>query len=82
MAVIQWVTIEKKLCELSGQEVALQERRLYPVDALPDTLGFQVIARRCSVDLTCNMAGYPCKWAYTNPTLDPFAEQLPAIRHS
>lgn len=81
MAATKWVTIDRKICDLAGYEVELQEWRLYPAEPLPDTLGFQVIACRCTADITCNMAGYPCKWAYTNPTLDPFKERLPAMHY-
>lgn len=72
MAAAKWVVVEQKRCDLIGVDVTLQERRIYPADFLIDMVPYQVAACRCSADIICNMAGYPCKWAYTNPDLDPF----------
>ena len=70
MAVLKWVTTRKKWCDLAHREVELMERRVYPADTLPDGIGYQVVARKCSADIVCNLAGFPCQWAYTNPGCD------------
>jgi hypothetical protein len=70
MATAKWITTRTIWCEIAGYEVELQERRIYPADALPYGIDYQVAGRRCSADVRCNLAGFPCKWAYTNPTLD------------
>lgn len=75
MATQEWVAVTQEWCNLVEQEVQLLELRVYPADVLPDTQPYRVAARKCSVDITCNMAGFPCKWAYTNPELDPFVER-------
>jgi hypothetical protein len=72
MAAEKWVTVSTKYCELIGLDVQLQERRVYPAEMMPDMSGFRVIARKCSADLSCNLAGIPCQWAFTNPECDRF----------
>jgi hypothetical protein len=82
MATEKWVAVKKEWCNLIEQDVELLEKRVYPQDVIPGPTNYRVEARKCSVDVTCNMAGFPCKWAFTNPQLDPFAlrakEQQPA----
>ncbi len=75
MATEQWVAVKREWCNLVEQDVDLLELRVYPADVLPTGQEYRVKARKCSVDVTCNMAGFPCKWAYTNPELDPFVER-------
>ena len=75
MATEKWVAVKNEWCDLIGKEVELLELRVYPADVLPEGQDFQVKARRCSVDVTCNMAGFPCKWAFTNPDIDGFQER-------
>ena len=70
MATCKWVTARKKWCDLANREVELMERRVYPADTLPSGTGYRVVARKCSAGLACNLAGFPCKWAYTNPCCD------------
>lgn len=72
MAKQEWVAVTREYCDRVEQDVDLLELRIYAADVLPDTQPYQVAARKCSVDVTCNMAGFPCKWAYTNPEVDPF----------
>jgi hypothetical protein len=48
------------------------ERRVYPAEILPDTVGYRVTARRCDCDVACNLQDFPCRWAFTRPELDPF----------
>jgi hypothetical protein len=33
----------------------------------------RVLARACSLAIDCNLVGFPCRWAFTNPDFDPFA---------
>lgn len=73
MATEKWVAVKHEWCDLVEQEVELLELRVYPSDVMPGPQNYQVKARKCAVDVTCNMAGFPCKWAYTNPEIDPFA---------
>ena len=75
MASEKWVSVKQEWCDLLQQEVVMLERRVFPDDVIPGPQNYRVIARKCSADTTCNMAGYPCKWAYTNPNLDPFVER-------
>ena len=46
----------------------------YLGDPLPDVgRPYKVLARKCSLGLECNLAGFACRWSYTNPDYDPFA---------
>lgn len=76
MAGEAWVTVEEKWCDLIGLDVALEERRVFPGDRIPDMEPFRVLGRRCTAEVACNLAGIPCCWAFTNPNLDRF--HLPA----
>ena len=74
MATIIWESAARHWCDLQKCEAELLEQRVYPGDSLPDTRArYQVRARRCSLALDCNLAGYYCRWAWTNPDNDPFA---------
>ncbi|HLF37360.1 MAG TPA: hypothetical protein VI520_05445 [Anaerolineales bacterium] len=72
MASSGWVVVKQGWCDQGGQEARLLERRVYPAEILPDTVGFRVTARRCDRDVACNLAEFPCCWAFTRPELDPF----------
>ena len=72
MAVEKWISVAEKYCDLIGKDVALEERRVFPANRIPDMEPFRVLARRCTADVACNLAGIPCAWAYTNPNLDQF----------
>jgi hypothetical protein len=72
MTTTKWIIVEKKWCELIGQEASIMEQRVYAADMLPDTEPFRVIARKCSANFACNLADVPCHWAFTNPQVDRF----------
>lgn len=74
MATEVWVTTESKYCELIEENVALEERWIFPDDIIPDLEQYRVLGRRCTADVACNLAGIPCRWAYTNPAVDQFHE--------
>ncbi len=75
MAKVVWETVGRAFCEHRHEEAQLLEQRVYPDEALPDAgMPYQVRARKCSFDIDCNLAGYPCCCAGTNPGgRDPFA---------
>ncbi|HZD10602.1 MAG TPA: hypothetical protein VE553_04600 [Candidatus Binatia bacterium] len=73
MAQEMWVEVKRQWCEIAQAEAALLERRAYSTDVLPDTEPYRVLARKCSADVLCNLAGCSCRWAYTEPALDRFA---------
>lgn len=75
MATQTWTTTGSKYCELIELEIEMEERRVYPPSRLPDTERYRVLNRRCSAEVACNLAGVPCKWAFTNPTTDQFELQ-------
>ena len=60
MASEKWVSVKQEWCDLLQQEVVMLERRVFPDDVIPDPQNYRVMARKCSADTTCNMAGYPC----------------------
>ena len=74
MAAEMWVTVESKYCDLIEADVQLEERWVFPDDIIPDLERYRVLGRRCSADVACNIAGIPCRWAYTNPVVDQFHE--------
>ncbi len=81
MSTIIWEVIKKHWCDLMEQEAELLEERVYPGDPIPEGgTAYQVLARKCSHGIECNMAGYYCRWAWTNPEYDPFAEKPAAIQ--
>jgi hypothetical protein len=72
MTSVQWVTVDERWCELLGRRVERLEKQLYPGELLPDVPAYRVLARKCSHSIACNIAEFPCKWAYTNPGSDRF----------
>jgi hypothetical protein len=72
MAHEAWVTLSTKWCDRAKAEAYMMESRVYPAEIMPDFPGYQVTARKCSLGITCNLAGFPCKWAYTELGDDPF----------
>lgn len=75
MARIQWEIAQTIWCDRLQQDAYLLEQRIYPEDPIPDAgRPYQIKARMCSCGEQCNMIGYSCRWAFTNPHLDPFAE--------
>ncbi|MDW8327421.1 MAG: hypothetical protein RMK99_12705 [Anaerolineales bacterium] len=76
MSTIVWKVVRKINCVYTGQPAELLEQRLYFDEHVPDVgLPYRVLARKCSQATECNLAGYSCRWAYTNPGRDPFTEQ-------
>jgi hypothetical protein len=74
MADSVWIEVDKVWCDRVSAEVALLEERVYPAEVLPDTgAPYQVRARKCTLGLDCNLAGYTCRYALNNPNYDPFA---------
>ena len=75
MAHIVWQTVAKEWCDLMKCAVDLMEERVYPAGMHAETGGqFRVRARKCSLGVACNLAGYSCRWAFTNPSFDGLAE--------
>jgi hypothetical protein len=73
MARKNWEVTRVCFCEHVNQEVALEAEVLYPVDYLPDPP--RILSHRCSHGLKCNqMEKAACKWAGTNPDIDPFRQ--------
>jgi hypothetical protein len=70
MAKKEWVPVETIWCDQAEEETQLMEYRIYPDEILPEMQPYRVVARRCRTDIECNMAGYSCKWAFTNPDVD------------
>ena len=75
MAAEKWVTIDSQFCEIIQREAEIQELRRFPAEMVPDTLGYQVVAHKCTAAIECNLIGCQCQWAYTNPSVDRFEEQ-------
>ncbi|HLE27401.1 MAG TPA: hypothetical protein VI793_04745 [Anaerolineales bacterium] len=74
MTQVDWITVSKIQCKRTGEEAALLEQRAYLGDPLPDVCQpYKVLARKCSTGEACNLSGFSCRWAYTNPNYDPFA---------
>lgn len=72
MAATEWVVVNRNWCDRAGEEALLMEQRLYPSEIMPDTVGHQVIARKCSSSMECHAARIPCRWSFTRPSFDPF----------
>jgi hypothetical protein len=72
MAREKWVVVGKRWCEYRDAEAELLERRVFPSGVLRFYQPPRVVEQRCNCAIECNMAGYPCKWAFTNPDNDPF----------
>jgi len=72
MAHIVRQVVKTLWCDYLSQKAELIEERVYPCDLIPDlTAEFQLRSRWCALGRACNLAGYPCRWAYTNPERDP-----------
>lgn len=72
MAYQAWVTTSTAWCDRVDSEASMMEKRVYPSEIMPDFPGYQVRARKCSLGIACNLAGFTCKWAYTELGSDPF----------
>ena len=72
MAREAWVPVGNQWCDKMQAEASMVEHRVYPVEVMPDYPGYKILARKCSLAIACNLAGYPCKWAYIEPSVDPF----------
>lgn len=72
MTTTRWVVVDRKWCKYINQEATIMEQRIYPADLLPDTSTYKVIARKCSANVACNLAGVPCSYAFTNPGTDRY----------
>jgi hypothetical protein len=72
MTTTKWVVVDRKWCEYINMEATIMEQRIYPADLMPDTSTYKVIARKCSANVACNLAGVPCSHAFTNPTTDRY----------
>jgi len=74
MAKVGWMVVSRIWCRRLSEEVELLEQRAYLDDPLPDVgRPYKVLARKCSAGLECNLNGFSCRWAYTNPNADPLA---------
>lgn len=72
MASQAWVTTSTRWCDMMNGEASMMEKRVYPAEIMPDFPAYRVTAKKCTLGMTCNVAGYPCKWAYTDFGDDPF----------
>ncbi len=69
-----WVVVDKVWCDRMKADADLLEERVFGDDFLPGpNVPFQVHARKCSLGLACNLVGFQCRYAMTNPNYDPFA---------
>ncbi len=73
MSKIVWETVNQVWCDHRQEMANLLEERVYADEPVP-TVGTacQVRARTCQFAIDCNLAGYRCAWAWTNPDYDPF----------
>lgn len=72
MSVKDWQPIQYCFCQHVGEEVALEAELVYPPEWLPDQQP-RVLAHRCSRGMVCNLDNRAsCRWAGTNPAIDPF----------
>lgn len=74
MAREKWETVSKKHCDLIALDVELREWRVYPTADFLDVQGqgYRVKKCVCTAAVQCNLAGIPCKWAFTSPDNDRF----------
>ncbi len=73
MANKNWEVAKVCFCEHVSQDVALEVEVLYPIDYLRDPP--RILSHRCSHGVQCNqMQQAACKWAGTNPEVDPFRQ--------
>ena len=71
----EWIVAKSHWCQAAGDQVALLVKRVHPSADFLATDAFRVVEQRCSHDLACNLNDHVhCKWAWTNPYNDPFAE--------
>jgi len=76
VTVKNWETIKFCFCERIGAEVGLEAEFVYPADWLPE-LKPRILAHRCTRSLECNAEERAsCKWAGTNPMVDPFTNSI------
>ncbi len=73
MSRTEWVILNEHVCPFHGGPATLEELRVYPADLLPEPSRYQVVQRRCSSAIACNLSNIPCRWAFTNPDVDPFS---------
>ncbi len=74
MSVVMWEVVKQVWCNRMQQEAQLLEQRVYAAEPVPAVqASYQVRARKCSLGIDCNLAGYSCRWAFNNPNFDPFA---------
>jgi hypothetical protein len=71
MAISMWAQSQAVFCERAQEEVVLSEQRVFPQGLLRQGLEYRVQARRCSHALQCNLNGLACRWAFTNPEVEP-----------
>lgn len=74
MAVQSWVIVGSKHCRIIDKDIELKEQHIYPThDFLwVEEMEHRVGACSCSSAIECNMAGVPCRLAYTNPDIARF----------
>ena len=72
MAHLAWVTTSTRWCDLMKAEAHLMEHRVFPAEIMPDFPNYRINARKCSLGTACNLAGFPCKWAYKEQSDDPY----------
>jgi len=69
-----WLVTNQVWCDRMQTQARLLEERVYAGETLAGPgAPFQVRAHKCSLGLACNLAGYPCRYAFNNPNYDPFA---------
>ncbi len=72
MALTAWVTTDTTWCERVSAEANMMEQRVFPSEVMPDFPGYRVTARKCSLSISCNLQGFPCKWAFTELSEETF----------
>ncbi len=66
-----WQVEKIMFCEHIGQNVAIENKVVYPAEHLPDQPP-RIIARRCSHAMECNLIEKPaCALCGTNPAINP-----------
>lgn len=72
MAVCVKIKVNRVWCDRMKREVDLIEERIYPDEAITGpAASYHVQGHYCTLAVNCNMAGYHCRWAMTNPEVDP-----------
>ena len=72
MAYEAWVKTDTQWCDRMQAEADMMEKRIYASEVMPDFPGYQIKARKCSLGMACNLAGFTCKWSYADMGYDPF----------